>query len=1525
MRPLTNLKPDREYKLPAQKMRSGFIGLYDGRFGSRNVLIELAYRLTAGAFNPFSSAWPVPQDDMREVVEKFCRDTDRKLVVHSVIRKNNQQKRLEFRTPIAKVFSTSLVSSFNTGGTAEMRLRMPEATRQQMQQMNSIENNPMGGGKIIPGRVVAETFNLPGKTKDLIRDCLLQLDATQSGSFTILWATWIISQEEAEYITNSSFVELRMSDVYPTLIDWTATVFGRFGRVPTQISKISKIATSVKATLEGSTVRPRTGVDDMVADIHGDYYVIPQVDQSMLYEQMLMDFGLQEDGTYVWKPSQPDENSAAGDIEVEVQSLQNAPNKKLPANMPIFSDWLNDKFVYSNTAGNLAVYDLSDTVPVGSGHLRNVLESVVTVDADKNKASTRIAAVIANIVNTANSFDRSILQDQPQPNDATTTDQDAFIRAIDATSRMNTHSNFSAAVGHAYAMVQYLKQEGSLHDADSFKSVGNIDLATARTVGSGCDSDPFRFIARMVEKATKVLANNVELLYTRMSVMSALQLLAVGNILVNHGGNYAGIKKADEDEREVYTKQGVDPDYKVQPIPLVKKDLLFQPHQAKVDNIMRGSPKNAAYPVDAGGGKTILIMTNILQEMKKGVCRKPIVACPSTLVGQYVEEVVFVTEGRLNILPITNATMRMHGEEKLKRMIENAPINTLVVTDFDFVKGRPSQVAYGNKAVIVWNNAEFLRQFEFDLIAVDESHKVKNLRSSRREALSRLMQDIPYKRLASGTLVDNTIIDLVSQVALYDPTIFGSHEKFMDDYASNTSGTRVLSWKPGAEAEIRRKIGQHVVFAGARRKEWAALLPPSEERFHAVDMTENQRLLYDSILQETTDLIEEAMAKNEDLREALESEDESVADDLEAMLRPYMIRLERYLSSPDTDEAASIFLKTEEDRVSPKVKKIYELCYRHLNNNYPGKILIFTNYKDSAEAVFRFAPPDLKKMMIHYTADNKMEARAMLSLRDDLRIMVGASSSMDTGLNFQHVSRLIRMETIWTPGLLEQGNSRINRPQLKKAELRTAVYFDWLMVNRTIDITKISRLVSKIVSKAKFDEYDSPAYQELPNLPVISMKLSSIRAQNDFQTELLPYLEGYQQYKQVQQADYDAYREENKDKLEPVPVPPGGLLEGSKLMSRVPYVAGMTIYGTDQLGLMRYDEFIHQDLSVLETEDTESDSAEGKDPDEDDNNPKAAQLRAMRAKWAKELEIVNGMPVHTEFGDGVIYNVRRKVWVQFNNTGERMRIPKLQVFVITRTTTNSKDMRNELMKTVGKIPLDAPIEVPVEVGVETDKRRKKQEQVEVPKDDSVSVALSIALINDIAAITFDGSDNDRAASALQNFGFQMSPDYAFARIKGPKIMLNLFRTWNEKKFTITRKTSAHLQRIYEALRSDRKAMNAAGFATQMDITHVTRDQVKPSADPFELKVYPRVENGYLYLMLPTKGQTANNKARRIAVPEVRWLDGGGESEYIRFCKSKADLKNVIKEIIGAGVTITNMKDLEKQFNAIRTGRAPSQD
>ena len=154
-----------------------------------------------------------------------------------------------------------------------------------------------------------------------------------------------------------------------------------------------------------------------------------------------------------------------------------------------------------------------------------------------------------------------------------------------------------------------------------------------------------------------------------------------------------------------------------------------------------------------------------------------------------------------------------------------------------------------------------------------------------------------------------------------------------------------------------------------------------------------------------------------------------------------------------------------------------------LPDNAIGKVMIYVSYRDSAQSIYDYLIkfPEYKDSVMHYVAEKKRDLVDEMKSNPDVKVVVGVETSLNTGFNFQMFSRIIRMEMPWTPGELEQGESRINRPDIPaylEEKVRPVSYLDVIIVDKTLDITKSMKLIAKQVSNAKANNLNTSYTKE---------------------------------------------------------------------------------------------------------------------------------------------------------------------------------------------------------------------------------------------------------------------------------------------------------------------------------------------------------------------------------------------------------------------------------------------------------------
>lgn len=289
------------------------------------------------------------------------------------------------------------------------------------------------------------------------------------------------------------------------------------------------------------------------------------------------------------------------------------------------------------------------------------------------------------------------------------------------------------------------------------------------------------------------------------------------------------------------------------------------PHQVETFQVLAQEkpPRFAVLDIAPGGGKTIIGLTDIGQLIHRGAIKRPLVVAPNGLVRNWVEDLHSVTKGKWNIVPITRETFDNWGDDELTEMITKAPINTVFVVGISFLTLRTYQVVIGNHAEKVSATLEFCRKFGFDYLIMDESHKAKNDKSYVHKAIKQLTvsSTVKFVRLATGTLVQNKLSDVIGQAALFSGHIFRTRDEFETE--NRVEGTKAVAFTSATISAARAQLAKHAAVISYKRKEWAFMLPRPMESFIQISLDDGDRdegkihrAMYEAILKQTVEEIE---------------------------------------------------------------------------------------------------------------------------------------------------------------------------------------------------------------------------------------------------------------------------------------------------------------------------------------------------------------------------------------------------------------------------------------------------------------------------------------------------------------------------------------------------------------------------------------------------------------------------------------------------------------------------------------------
>jgi SNF2-related domain len=591
-------------------------------------------------------------------------------------------------------------------------------------------------------------------------------------------------------------------------------------------------------------------------------------------------------------------------------------------------------------------------------------------------------------------------------------------------------------------------------------------------------------------------------------------------------GVYAGQLPAARDEMGMQAAQHlapVDPEK-----PPVAQDMpglaSVLPHQQRVFSEIDMMPKGCLIAVDAGGGKTPTIAKDIATLMFAGKIHRPAVVMPRNLLAQFATELnEKFCKGQFKMWLIDNYSWGRIAKSYKKgddlnldiksyvQVIKSQPKNTIFLIDYNWLVQQRVELGVDDSVESYYPRSAIIDQCEFDYITADESHKTKNRSAGRTKAVGALYAGVAsrngYTRASSGTILHDTIKDIVGQMSLIEPLALGDVGKYLSEGGERNA---VMQRKQREYlAPFTRKIT-------VKRREWAHLLPTLRQNIHLVRMTPKQQQFNDTAMKQAL----AGLAQDPKLKKLMEQDPEKAEKKIAALFSKQLAKLEIWINAPDTqadNQYGGAFVElegiTDTDMISRKVAKIDEIIEKHLNGGQfnaeddkviqikpdPNKILVLGYNKETSLHLFKHSR--YANMGIHYSAGN--DAAITEWLKDDPtspKILFADLGSITEGKNFQIASRMIVTQIVWTPGTQEQLAARIWRPDVpdksgKVKYPRDYVWIDFVIFEPSVEIPKMARLIAKQVDNMRAqEEDDNPSLKALINENEVSFsKIKKIK------------------------------------------------------------------------------------------------------------------------------------------------------------------------------------------------------------------------------------------------------------------------------------------------------------------------------------------------------------------------------------------------------------------------------------------------
>jgi SNF2 family DNA or RNA helicase len=398
----------------------------------------------------------------------------------------------------------------------------------------------------------------------------------------------------------------------------------------------------------------------------------------------------------------------------------------------------------------------------------------------------------------------------------------------------------------------------------------------------------------------------------------------------------------------------------------------------RVMHEMRG---RAILADEVGLGKTIEAGLILKEYWIRGLIRKVLILVPASLVLQWVREL----NQKFGIPAVA---------QKKQYMWEQ---NDIVVASIDTAKRDPHR--------------EIVLNMEYDMLIIDEAHKLKNKKTSNYQFVNQLRKK--YCLLLTATPIQNDLSELYNLINILKPGQLGGLSQFQSSYVVDK---RI----PKNEDLLQLELGK--VMIRNRRSDGGISFTKRQVRNIPLTLSEDEQALYDGV----TDYVKgRYRAAGNDIVSALSlvTLQREVCSSRDAVFITLVNLFKKTAEdSPLRAEIWGLVEKIKSIQSNTKADKMLELI-REIDE----KVIIFTEYRASQEYLLNFLK-DREIIAVPYRGGmSRGKKDWMMDLfRKRAQILV-ATEAGGEGINLQFCHHMINFDLPWNPMRVEQRIGRVHR------------------------------------------------------------------------------------------------------------------------------------------------------------------------------------------------------------------------------------------------------------------------------------------------------------------------------------------------------------------------------------------------------------------------------------------------------------------------------------------------------------------
>jgi SNF2 family DNA or RNA helicase len=411
-------------------------------------------------------------------------------------------------------------------------------------------------------------------------------------------------------------------------------------------------------------------------------------------------------------------------------------------------------------------------------------------------------------------------------------------------------------------------------------------------------------------------------------------------------------------------------------------DVVLYDHQIQTaKRVLNELHGRAILADEVGLGKTIEAGIVLKEYMIRGLVKRALILVPASLVLQWTREL--------------NQKFQIPAHAQKKEYAWTT--YDCLVASIDTVKREPHR--------------RIVLDQEWDMVIVDEAHKLKNNRTQNWQMVNQLRKK--YLLLLTATPVQNDLKELFNLITLLKPGQLGNLDHFLDHYVEEKR-------TPKNPHELKRIVQEVMI----RNKRSEGNIPFTKRIVQSipVELSAEERELYDAV----SGFVRDEYTKRKEYQLNVLP---LMILQREICSSPYAaaVTLEAIIKDPDTSPQARDYLQTLYRMIETiprytKVQKVIEMI-QDIND----KVILFTEYRATQDFLLYMLKQNGIQAVPFRGGFKRGKKDWMQELFQRKAQVLVATEAGGEGINLQFCNQIINFDLPWNPMRLEQRIGRVHR------------------------------------------------------------------------------------------------------------------------------------------------------------------------------------------------------------------------------------------------------------------------------------------------------------------------------------------------------------------------------------------------------------------------------------------------------------------------------------------------------------------